>query len=61
MVILPILRASSWDDNDPEAFKPEYSARHGLADYALLDRGSPLIFTESKRISKFGCEESLRP
>ena len=60
-VILPILRALDWDDTDPEAFKPEYSAGHGLVDYALLDRGRPLIFIEAKRIGAMdaGGEEQL--
>ena len=60
-VILPILRALDWDDTDPEAFKPEYSAGHGFVDYALLDRGRPLIFIEAKRIGTMdaGGEEQL--
>ena len=48
-VILPILRALGWDDTDPEAFKPEYRAGKGLVDYALLDRGRPLVFIEAKQ------------
>lgn len=48
-VILPVLRALGWDDTDPEAFKPEYRAGKGLVDYALLDRGRPLVFIEAKQ------------
>ena len=60
-VILPVLRALDWDDTDPQAFKPEYSAGNGLVDYALLDRGSPLYFIEAKRIGAMdaGGEEQL--
>ena len=60
-VILPVLRALGWDDTDPEAFKPEYSAGHGLVDYALLDRGRPQLFIEAKRIGAIdvGGEEQL--
>ena len=40
---------------------PEYSAGHGLVDYALLDRGSPQVFLEAKRIGAMdaGGEEQL--
>lgn len=48
-VILPVLRALGWDDTDPEAFRPEYRAGKGLVDYALLDRGKPLVFIEAKQ------------
>ena len=48
-VILPILRALGWDDADPVSFKPEYAVGRGLVDYALLDRGKPLVFIEAKR------------
>ena len=60
-VILPVLRALGWDDTDPEALKPEYSVGRGLVDYALLDRGSPQIFIEAKRIGAMdlGGEEQL--
>ena len=60
-VILPILRALDWDDTDPETFRPEYSVGRGLVDYALLDRCSPLIFIEAKRVGAMdaGGEEQL--
>ena len=49
-VILPILRALGWNDADPSAILPEYKVRTRFVDYALLDRGTPLIFIEAKRI-----------
>lgn len=49
-VILPILRALGWNDADPSAILPEYKVRTRFVDYALLDRGTPLIFVEAKRI-----------
>ena len=60
-VILPVLRALDWDDTDPTVFIPEYSAGRGLVDYALLDRGSPQVFIEAKRIGAMdaGGEEQL--
>ena len=60
-VILPILRALDWDDTDPESFRPEYSVHRGSVDYALLDRGNPLVFIEAKRIGGLdaGGEEQL--
>ena len=60
-VILPVLRRLDWDDTDPEAFEPEYSAGRGSVDYALLDRGRPLVFIEAKRVGAMdaGGEEQL--
>ena len=60
-VILPILRALDWDDTDPESFRPEYSVHRGSVDYALLDRGKPMVFIEAKRIGGLdaGGEEQL--
>ncbi len=49
-VILPILRALGWNDADPSAVLPEYKVQTRFVDYALLDRGTPLIFVEAKRI-----------
>lgn len=49
-VILPVLRSLGWDDSDPESFLPEYSVDTGFVDIALLDRGSPLVFIEAKRV-----------
>ena len=60
-IILPVLRALGWDDTDPEAFKPEYSAGQGYVDYALLDYNKPLIFIEAKRVGAMdaGGEQQL--
>ena len=49
-VILPVLRALGWDDTDPAYFRPEYTVPSGAVDYALFDRGKPLVFIEAKRV-----------
>ena len=52
-VILPILRALSWDDADPAEFRPEYAVDNGRVDYAMLGKtGAPLVFIEAKGIGR---------
>ncbi len=49
-VVLPVLRELGWDDSDPSVLRPEYALDTGFVDYALLDRGRPLIFIEAKKV-----------
>ena len=49
-LIDPLLRALGWDTEDPEAVVPEYNAKAGRADYALLRDGSPAVMVEAKRL-----------
>ncbi|MCY4543041.1 MAG: hypothetical protein OXB95_11740 [Rhodobacteraceae bacterium] len=49
-VVLPIIRALDWNDEDPKVVKPEYKVDHGYVDYAMLDHGTPHVFIEAKRM-----------
>ena len=62
-VILPVLRALSWDDTDPKIFRPEYGVPGGSVDYALIYHDKPLVFIEAKRVGNLnagGVEQVLR-
>lgn len=47
-VVDSVLRALGWDPADPSRFKPEFAVGKRRVDYALLDRGKPLVFIEAK-------------
>ncbi len=50
-VILPLLRALSWDDADPSQVIPEYPVNNGSVDYALCrPTRTPFVFLEAKRL-----------
>ena len=49
-LIDPLLRALGWDTEDPDAVVPEYNAKAGRVDYALLRDGSPAVMVEAKKL-----------
>lgn len=46
----PLLRELGWDTENPDLVRPEYKAGGGLADYALLSDGKPIMMVEVKRL-----------
>ena len=53
--ILPILRATGWDDADPGEVVPEFDVPGGRVDFALGEMpGRPLVFIEAKRLGGAG-------
>ncbi len=49
-VILPILRALDWEDDNPDEIRPDVSIAGGKVDYLLLRRhGEPLAFMKIRR------------
>ena len=52
-VILPILTALGWDHTNLETLEvfPEFRAGNDKVDYALQNKGKPLVFVECKRWS----------
>ena len=56
-LIDPLLQALGWDVSDPAVVTPEYEARRGRADYALLrGDGKPAAIVEAKKLG-----EALEP
>ncbi len=49
-VIDPILGELGWDNLDPTQVMVEYEVDNRLVDYALLDKGKPLVFVEAKKV-----------
>ncbi len=58
LLIAPMLRGLGWDFDDPNQvrteFNPEDKRRYGQsrADIALLEKGSPKVFIEAKRLDR---------
>ena len=48
-VIVPILRALSWNTDDNRQLKTEHPVANGRVDYALFHYGQPKAFIEAKR------------
>ena len=46
----PLLRSLGWDTEDPALVMPEYKLGNGIADYALLNSGKPVIVVEAKKL-----------
>ena len=52
-IVTPILRDLGWDSSDPGQLAPEYSVPgRGRVDFALLNRGKPVIFIEVKAVGR---------
>ncbi len=51
-LIDPLLRELGWDTADPDLVTPEYTVSGKRADYALLERGSVVVFLEAKRLEE---------
>ena len=49
-LIDPLLRELGWDTEDPALVMPEYKLGSGIADYALLGGGKPVMMIEAKRL-----------
>ncbi len=49
-LIDPMLRELGWDTDDPALVVPEYRSGSGSADYALLNKGKPLMMLEAKKL-----------
>ena len=49
-LIDPLLRELGWDTEDPAMVMPEYKLGAGIADYALLGSGKPVMMIEAKRL-----------
>ncbi|MCY3967562.1 MAG: type I restriction endonuclease [bacterium] len=54
-VIDPILGELGWDVQDPSQVLVEHKVDTGYVDYALLDKGKPVVFIEAKKVG------NLRP
>ena len=61
-VINPILKALSWDVENPENVRTEYEVlrgKKGSADYALLREKVPVVLIEAKKLG--GIKEAKKP
>ena len=51
-LIDPMLCALGWDVSDPDLVHIEPRTANGWADYALMDRNTPVIFVEAKKLAE---------
>ena len=51
-LIDPMLCALGWDVSDPRLVHIEPRTANGWADYALMDRNTPVIFVEAKKLAE---------